>query len=274
MALDGMKDTMERDALAPNLLYFESLPTLLIIASDMPTQRARMAAIRTAREEMVTLVTAQSISRPFSSKLPPTTRHTITPGDRVGVYRDRRKAWKSPVVVRRTSGKQWVAESSGNLKQFKLPQLLPEATESDDRTQCLHHSGICGPDDAIHPPHCTDGIDATGISDTSKNQPLLATWGFLSAQVVEDTAADYSQRKCVRYDGDPLRTANTSSGKLTARLHPADLRGRSDILDRANSDELEGLQNGGIFSSCAMRSCRGSRNIFRAILLGDKGYGY
>lgn len=63
MELKGMNNTMEPDGLVPTLLVCGPLPTLHTTASDLPPQlvrgmraleRARMAVLRTAREEMDT----------------------------------------------------------------------------------------------------------------------------------------------------------------------------------------------------------------------------
>lgn len=94
MAVKGMNDTMGPDGLVPTLLVFGSLRTLPITASDLPTQRTRMAALRTGREEMATLVAAQHISRALSSKLANATMYAIAPMDTVRVYREGSKSSK------------------------------------------------------------------------------------------------------------------------------------------------------------------------------------
>lgn len=50
MSLKGMNDTMGPDGLVPTPLVIGTLPTVPAKTSDLPTQRARAAALRTSRE--------------------------------------------------------------------------------------------------------------------------------------------------------------------------------------------------------------------------------
>lgn len=99
--------------------------------------------IRNAREEMVTLVAAQRISRSLSSKLPPPTKHTVVLNDILRVYMERIKPWERPFWVHRTVGKHtWVSEKAEKVKQFNLMELLPEPKASDDQALPLEHEGL------------------------------------------------------------------------------------------------------------------------------------
>lgn len=79
LALKWMNDTLRPDGLEPKLLLFGTLTTLPMSSSTFPTQRAGLAALRTTREDMATLVHAGVISHALSSRLLPATRYAISP---------------------------------------------------------------------------------------------------------------------------------------------------------------------------------------------------
>lgn len=143
MALKYISDTMGLNGFFPALLVFGSLPSLSFTAVDRPFQLERLAALRTAREEISTLVAAQRISA-ASSRLPPATHYQVSPVDHMPVYRERIKQWEGPSLVNRISGKQvWVTDSNGRIQQFNIAQVLPEPAVGDDRVLRLHHECLC-----------------------------------------------------------------------------------------------------------------------------------
>lgn len=90
-----MKDTMAPGGLVPTLMAFEALFSLPLMATTYPMQAERMDALRTAREEMASLVAASRIAQALSSKLPPAARYRRDPDGHVNVsvFRKRTGRW-------------------------------------------------------------------------------------------------------------------------------------------------------------------------------------
>lgn len=90
-ALKGVKDTANVDEFVPSLLLFGFLRTYLLTNARLPGQSTRMKATIAARHEMARIITEQRINTALRSKLFPTTRYHIYPGDQVLVYREEKK---------------------------------------------------------------------------------------------------------------------------------------------------------------------------------------
>lgn len=166
MSLKGMNDTMASDGLVHTLLVVATLTTLPITTSTSPPQRPMLAALRTAGEEMSTLVAAQPILWALGSRIPPATRYLISHGDKARVYRERSSRWEGPFVVLRVEAKQaHVADRNGSVRHVGLAQLLPEPTPCDERALRYYQDGLRNMH--IHPPasdssmHFGSGIQLT-----------------------------------------------------------------------------------------------------------------
>lgn len=154
MSLKKMYDTMDPDRLVPTLLAFSSLPNIPITATDVCTQRESMAALKTAREEMSTLGVTQRISTALSARLPPATRYLIHPGDRVRIYRECSRAWEGPfLVIRDTKKQSWIVDQRDKAQLFRISQLLPERSESDNRLFQHDHEGLGETKEEVDPFH-------------------------------------------------------------------------------------------------------------------------
>lgn len=80
-----MNGTMGTGGMVPTLLIFGLLPKKPTPSYTLPDQHLRMAALRTVRDEMATIVPSKCTSRALSSRLPPACTSLISPGDSVSV---------------------------------------------------------------------------------------------------------------------------------------------------------------------------------------------
>lgn len=134
MALKGTKDTMHPDGLLPTLLVFLTLMTLPFSSTELPTQRERLAALKTSRKEIATVISAERISTALSYRQSTATRYSISRGDFFRTYRERSCTWEGPFRVQRVSGKNsFILDAKGRIIHFTIAQLLPERREGNGR---------------------------------------------------------------------------------------------------------------------------------------------
>lgn len=132
-AVKGINDTSGPEGLVPSLLVYGMLPRFPTPSSSLPDQEHRMRALETARREMSTITSRLRIQQALRAKLPPATRYLVTPGDRVFVYQERRKAWTGPYTVHKIHEKEVFVHVDGALKHFNLSQVLPDPATSGDK---------------------------------------------------------------------------------------------------------------------------------------------
>lgn len=92
LSVKAINDTAGPDGLVPSLLVFGSVPSFSAMNMDIPIQRERMAALATAYREMASISAKLRVQEALRSKLPPSTRYLISPGDKVHVYRENKSS--------------------------------------------------------------------------------------------------------------------------------------------------------------------------------------
>lgn len=144
LALKGCNDTLGPNGLVPNLLVFGTMPALPIMESRSIKQKDRMAALKIAKEEMERMSAEQKLLRALRSKLAPSTKYHIQPGDLVHVFRQETRKWIGPVKVVNTERKIIHVMDGVKTKAFIAAQLKPisinHATEDDALDRIYQHS--------------------------------------------------------------------------------------------------------------------------------------
>lgn len=80
-------------------LAFRIDPAFAAVYAKRPRRSDRVAALNLAGREMAIIVEELRIQQALLSKLPPTTRYNIVPGEDVLVYKEEQKAWIGPHQV-------------------------------------------------------------------------------------------------------------------------------------------------------------------------------
>lgn len=132
-AVKAMNDSMGPEGLVPSLLVFGTIPTFPITESNRPEQAERLAAMAKARDEMAKISAELRIQTALRSRLPPSTRYHLSPGDQVRVYRERSSRWEGPFTITKTREKEvWVTD--GNREQhFNRCQVIPDPDDASDK---------------------------------------------------------------------------------------------------------------------------------------------
>ncbi|KAA8494667.1 Retrovirus-related Pol polyprotein from transposon TNT 1-94 [Porphyridium purpureum] len=142
LATKAMNDSMNADGLVPTLLVFGCTPRTPIGSNIMgcPDQRARMEVMRFARTEYEVLIARRRLSMALSSRYP--AERVMKPGDRVKVYRFRRRLWEGPYALKEidyTSNVAVVDDNGKNLK-FSVAVVRPyrEPAHGFDRPESVY----------------------------------------------------------------------------------------------------------------------------------------
>lgn len=132
-AVKAMNDSMGPEGLVPSLLVFGTLPTFPIVSSDRPEQADRLSAMKRARDEMAKITAELRIREALRSRLPPSTRYHLAPGDKVRVFRERSQRWEGPFTITKTREKEvWVTDGAKE-KHFNRSQVIPDPKDTGDR---------------------------------------------------------------------------------------------------------------------------------------------
>lgn len=126
LILKGMNDTMGPSSLIPMMLLFGAILSLPITSDNYPIQAERVTALRSAREEMATVVADSRIAAALSSKLTPAARYGIDPSDPVRVYWERSGRREGHFPFKSIKGKQaWLVDGRGSGTHFPVHNLEP-----------------------------------------------------------------------------------------------------------------------------------------------------
>lgn len=128
LTVKAINSTVGPDGLCPQLLVFGILPRPPGISpNELPAQKERFRALRTARDEYEKLVSKELVNRGLRSIPPPAADHKYMPGDFVHVYREKIKRYTGPHIAASVHGKQvrlHVRETTVP-REFNIAQLRP-----------------------------------------------------------------------------------------------------------------------------------------------------
>lgn len=79
---------------------------------------------------MEAVVAEERIKRALRSKLPPTTKYQLSPGDLVRVYREVKRKWVGPVQIIRLQNKIFHVTDGIKVKAFNRVQVMPVLTNN------------------------------------------------------------------------------------------------------------------------------------------------
>ena len=88
-----MNETAGPNGLCPTLLVFGVVPRMPLSTIDLPNQRERMRALKTARMEMVKQVAKSRLSTAKNRNVPAAADSEIKAGNEVFVYREGVRQW-------------------------------------------------------------------------------------------------------------------------------------------------------------------------------------
>ena len=88
VAVKAMNDTINENGLVPSRLVFGIIPRLAIINTDLPTQKDRMNAIKSAQAEMNSIIAECRIMTALKSDMPPAADRTYKLGEEALVYNE------------------------------------------------------------------------------------------------------------------------------------------------------------------------------------------
>lgn len=111
--------------MVPTLFVFGTMPAIPIPDSKSPKEKDRMATLKTTKEEMLRISADQKLLRDLISKLPPSTKYHVQPGDLVRVYREETKKWICPVQGVKTERKIIHVSDGVKNKAFNASQFMP-----------------------------------------------------------------------------------------------------------------------------------------------------
>lgn len=84
------------------------MPALPVPDNKSTIQKDRIAALKAAKEEMERISAEQKLLRALRSKLPPSAKYHIQPGDIVRVFREETRKWIGPFKVLKSSGRSFM----------------------------------------------------------------------------------------------------------------------------------------------------------------------
>lgn len=96
LVVKACNDTAGPSGLAPTVLVFGVIPRLPIHPEDLPSQRARMAALHKARQRMSEITAKVRLSKALHTRVPGAADRIIEIGDKVLIYRDDPGKWVGP----------------------------------------------------------------------------------------------------------------------------------------------------------------------------------
>jgi hypothetical protein len=102
-AVKATNDTQGLNGLVPSMLVFETLPRFPILQSDLPNQRDRLDAIKTAQAERNNIIAEQRIQEAMIRRVTPAADYILKPGQPVRVYREKDEAWLDHSAYARSS---------------------------------------------------------------------------------------------------------------------------------------------------------------------------
>lgn len=92
-----------------------------------------MKALETTLEEMLNITSEIRIRTALRSRLPPSTRYDVLPGDSVMIFREGSKKWECPFIVTKVNEKEvWVTDGQKE-KQFSRTIIFPDPSKAADK---------------------------------------------------------------------------------------------------------------------------------------------
>ena len=120
LAVKAVNDTAGPNGLVPTLLVFGILPRALAVPIDLPQQRERMEALRSACDEMAKVISQRRHTTALKSNTPAATSCDVSIGTEVLVNREAPvRKWDGPYPVRDVLGKHVFIDIKGQLVKFR-----------------------------------------------------------------------------------------------------------------------------------------------------------
>eukprot|EP00168_Porphyra_purpurea_P016741 TRINITY_DN552_c0_g1_i1.p1 TRINITY_DN552_c0_g1~~TRINITY_DN552_c0_g1_i1.p1 ORF type:complete len:862 (-),score=144.43 TRINITY_DN552_c0_g1_i1:471-2858(-) len=191
-----MNNTAGPSGLVPTLLVFEVVPRTPVAPVPLPAQRERLAAMLTARKEMLRHAAKERVRVALNTRVPIAADRMVHPGQEVLVYREPpADRWEGPYAVVSQEGKVvWLAVD-GHMVQFAIdkikayvtPAPTPDATTGARRPDAGAAEG-CG---SLPMPTQQPKPTATTASTAPTRKPPHAVT-FDPRTVIIDTPPDAS----------------------------------------------------------------------------------
>lgn len=127
VAVKAMNDTMGENGLVPSRLVFGMIPRFPIINTDLPTQKERMEALKTAQAEMNSIVAERRVVEALTRNIPPAADRVYKLGEEVLVYSEAKREWVGPFEVVHVHGRMITVKNKENSvrKTFNSFQIKP-----------------------------------------------------------------------------------------------------------------------------------------------------
>lgn len=260
LAVSAMNNTAGPAGLVPTLLVFGIVPRTAISPVDLPAQKVRLEAMRTARDEMRRTVARARLRAALRMRVPRAADADVAAGMAVLVFREKPvNSWVGPYTVIKADGKLVWIDVDGTAKLFSV-----------DKVKQYRHSAVPGAKGGE-----SDQISPDGSDNAAPPRPED---GELSVREVGDEELD--QLMDAKRTGDQLlrdlcnglhtfsETAPPSehifspSGVLiTEVLTEGDVRIQSEPFRASTQREVDGLLGRGTMKVIKKRSLPKGANI-------------
>lgn len=240
LAVRAMNETAGPKGLSPMLLVFGVSPRTPLSTKDLPEQRERMKALKTARIEMAKHVAKARISTAKHSNVPRAADADIKAGVDVLTYREGQNEWTGPFKVLSSDGKQVIVEVNGKQKVFSIDKVKLYKQPDNPAPENSSPAPAQGPateygsliDDIIAADTFFTKLHNKVVAEKKKD-PIVNEWNFDEA----------------------------IPAFVTEVLKPGDSRAESKQFDVAKQKEVNGLKLRGTFCPVNLKDIPKDANI-------------
>lgn len=124
-----MNDTMGENGLVPIRLVFVILPRFPLLRTNLPTQKERMGATKTAHTEMNSIVAERRVFESLTINIPSVAYRTYKIGKEVLVFSYQKREWVGSFIFIRTEGRIFTNNNRSyitkNFQRVSSQSILP-----------------------------------------------------------------------------------------------------------------------------------------------------
>jgi len=243
LALSALNQTAGPSGILPMLLLFGITPRMPVNPVDLPQQKQRNIAMRTARDEMQRHVARDRLRNALRTRVPRASDSPIAEGMTVLLYSEKPvNRWVGPFTVVNTDDKLVWLDHDGQVKQFSIDKVkqyrvskLPHTDHAIAKSAPAQSAEAGAQHRTLEPDLSVREIDDEDLDELTD---VIRVGDQLLGNVA-DGMGKFSAAPC------KAESSNASEANITEVLEAGDSRIQSERFQLATQAEVDGLLSRG-----------------------------